>query len=105
MTMTKGEFAWMLNQVILAMNDETAYYDSGWLYIYEDEMEHDDCVEWFDDEEHFDELMDVFIRVYKRWHKYGLYEANEDVLEFAHIMDDILNLPKIENIVRLECRF
>ena len=28
--------AWKMNQVILAMNNEGAYYGSGWLYVWPD---------------------------------------------------------------------
>lgn len=39
--------AWLMGQVIQAMNNEEAYYDSGWLYYWPDECDYDECVDTF----------------------------------------------------------
>ena len=92
-----GVMAWNLNQVISSMNNEDAYFGS-WLYIYPDGETRDQCLEDFADKESYDDLKETFDKVYKRYHKDGLYTNDPEVIEFAHKMDAELGLPQIEVI-------
>lgn len=78
--------AWKMNQVITAMNNEGAYFNSGWLNVWPDESDYSECVQYFSDDESFNELKDLYNRVFKRYYKDGLYNPQEigpDALDFA----------------------
>lgn len=92
----RAQEAWMMNRVIQAMNNEDAYYGS-WLYYWPDGETMEMCAYDFADKEDFDELQEVFIEVYKRYHNDGLFEADDEELAYAHQMDSKLGLAKIEN--------
>lgn len=92
-----AEDAWMMNRVISSMNNEEAYYGS-WLYIWPDGETKEMCSYDFGDQESYDELRDTFLRTYKFYHADGLYEADEDVLDYAHSIDRELHLAPIENL-------
>ena len=89
--------AWMMNQVVMHMNDEEAYY-GAWLYYWPDECSKEECKEYFNDPESFQELKGVFERTYKAYHYAGLFEAPENVLEYARQYDNILGLKDIKNV-------
>ena len=93
-----AEEAWLMNQVISSMNDEEAYYGS-WLYIWPDGETRKDCEYDFGNKEAFEELKETFIDTYKAYHSDGLYDATEEVLEYAHKWDKLLDLAPIENFV------
>lgn len=92
-----AEDAWMMNRVIQAMNNEDAYYGS-WLYIWPDGETREMCAYDFSDDEDYDELRDAFEKTYRRYHADGLFEADTDVLEYAHRTDELLGLAKIDNL-------
>lgn len=79
--------AWKMNQVILAMNNEDAYYGSGWLYVWPDGSDYSECLEYFSDDESFKELRTLYRDVFKDYYKDGLYNPEKvgpDALEFAN---------------------
>lgn len=96
-----AEEAWMMNRVIASMNNEEAYYGS-WLYLWPDGETKEECAYDFGDREAFEELKDKFIRTYKHYHADGLYNAEPEVVEYAHMMDGRLGLAKIENLGPVE---
>lgn len=87
--------AWMMNKVISSMGSDEAYYSSGWLYIWPDGEDEEDCKWDFEDSESFDELKKTFESVYKGYHADGLYDADEETIQFAHQKDLELGLPQI----------
>lgn len=93
--------AWMLNKVIEAMNDQEAYY-GGWLYAWPDDETEEQCEYDFGNKEDYEELEKEFERIYKKYHEDGLYNASDEVLEFAHKMDDQFDLKPIENLKKVE---
>lgn len=79
--------AWKMNQVILAMNNEGAYYGSGWLYVWPDGSDYSECLEYFGDDESFKELSSLYYKVFKNHYKDGLYnpiKVGPDALDFAN---------------------
>jgi hypothetical protein len=80
--------AWKMGQVISAMNDEEAYYGSGWLYLWPDECSYEECLDTFsDDDSYFEELKDAYYKIFKRHHKDGLYNPERkgpDTIDFAN---------------------
>jgi len=79
--------AWKMNQVISAMNNEDAYYGSGWLYVWPDGSDYSECLEYFGDDESFKELRTLYREVFKDYYKDGLYNPEKvgpDALEFAN---------------------
>lgn len=93
-----GVLAWQLNEIISAMNDEGAYYESGWLYIWPDGATRQDAIDSFSTKEDYEELEDLFKRVYKRYHRSGLYKVSDKVLERAHQWDKKLGLSQITDV-------
>ena len=94
--------AWRLNQIIAYMNDEEAYY-SGWLYLWPDGETYDQCKYDFEDTESYEELEASFKHHYggKREHAGGLYSHRgvpEQVIEDAHMWDEVLGLEPIQII-------
>ncbi len=95
--------AWLLGMIMHYMNDEDAYYNSGWLYIWPDGETYDQCIEDFNTKESYTDLEGSFIRRYrlKEYHKAGLFSSKQipdEVIEAAHFWDDKLGLPHIEVI-------
>ena len=102
-TMTKdaipyGVWAWKLNEIIAGMNNEEAYYESGWLYIWPDGETKQDANEDFGDKESYQELENLFVKVYKAYHRDGLYNVTPDVLDYAHKWDKKLGLAEIQDV-------
>lgn len=98
-----GERAWKLGLIMQYMNNEEAYYGSGWLYIWPDGESYPMCLEDFRDEEFYKELEESFIRHYsdKEYHGDGLFASKGvpiEVLDVAHYWDEVLGLPPIEEI-------
>ncbi len=107
-----GHKAWVLNQIISSMNDETAYYDTEWLYLWPDGETEKECDDDFGDEESFKELEDTFISIYKynsadedgttpeeaeyNFHRDGLYNPTKEAIELAHEYDKKLGLEPIK---------
>lgn len=94
--------AWKLGQIMMYMNDEEAYY-GGWLYIWPDGEDYEQCKSDFEDEESYKRLERSFIGHYsdKSSHKAGLYSHRgvpEQVVEDAHFWDEKLGLKPIEVI-------
>ena len=98
---TNGKDAWMMGQVIQYMNDETAYFDSGWLYLWPDGESEEECYEDFSDQEDYEDLKNKFERVYRRFHSGGLYDAPADVEAYAHEVDKRLGLKPIDNLQKV----
>lgn len=93
-----GEKAWQLNEIIQGMNNEEAYFDTEWLYIWPDGESFEEAKEDFTDEEDYKELEELFIEIYKYYHDDGLYNVTTDVVNRAHEWDAKLGLDPIENI-------
>ena len=107
-----GHKAWVLNQIISSMNDETAYYDTEWLYIWPDGETEKECDEDFGDKESFEELEDTFKSIYKynsadeegvdpeeaeyNFHRDGLYNPTKEAVQVAHEYDKKLGLEPIK---------
>ena len=88
--------AWKLNEIISSMNNEEAYYGS-WLYIWPDGERLEDCKEDFGTKEAYEELKELFEKVYEEYHEDGLYTSDPEVLEYAHKIDAKLGLEPIKN--------
>ena len=54
-----GVLAWKLNEIIACMNNEEAYYESGWLYIWPDGETKRDANEDFGDKESYKEFINT----------------------------------------------
>ena len=76
--LTNGEKAWKLGMIMMYMNNEDAYYSSGWLYIWPDGERYEECMSDFENEESYKELEESFIRHYgyKEYHDAGLYSLD-----------------------------
>ncbi len=101
--LTNGEKAWKLGQIMCYMNNEDAYYESGWLYIWPDGESYPDCLVDFEDDESYKDLEESFIRHYgdEEFHADGLYSSHQiptEVIEAAHFWDTKLGLTPIEII-------
>lgn len=96
-----GVLAWKLNDIISSMNHEGAYYDSGWLYLWPDGESQEDCMVDFNDKEAYDELKELFEKVYKRYHKDGLYTNDQSIVDYAHKIDAKLGLEPIQNLGKI----
>lgn len=92
-----AEDAWMMNRVISSMNNEEAYY-GGWLYIWPDGETREECAYDFGEQEEYDELRDTFLSTYEYYHNDGLFDADSDVVAYAHNIDKQLGLAPIENL-------
>ena len=97
------ERAWRLNLIISYFNHEGAYYSSGWLYIWPDGEDREQCKYDFEKEEDYRELEDSFKRnfSYKAYHRAGLYASKgvpQQVIDDAHFWDEQLGLEPIQVI-------
>ena len=90
-----GEMAYNLNEIISAMNNEEAYYGS-WLYTWVDESTLDDAIEYFPDEESYNDLLELFKDTYIEYHEDGLYTSSRRIINMAHTWDKKLGLDEIE---------
>ena len=93
-----GDMAWKLNEIISHMNDEGAYYNSAWLYIWPDGEDYEGCCADFGNKESYEDLEKTFKSVYKSYHKGGLYNVSEETLKLANEWDDKLGLPHIADV-------
>lgn len=100
-----GHKAWVLNEIISSMNNEGAYYESGWLYIWPDGETEEECDDDFGDYDSFKDLEDEFISIYKyhddedeesNYHDDGLYNPTREAVEVAHEYDKKLGLEPIQ---------
>ena len=106
-----GHKAWLLNEIISSMNDETAYYDTEWLYIWPDGESYEDCIEDFGDKQSFKELENTFLSIYQyndaedgedpedaeyNFHRDGLYNPTQEAVDLAHQYDRKLGLSPIK---------
>ena len=115
-----GHRAWVLNQIISSMNDETAYYDTEWLYLWPDGETEQECDDDFGDEESFKELEDTFLSIYQynsaeeegcdpedaeyNFHRDGLYNPTKEAVQVAHEYDKKLGLEPIKVLGKVkEC--
>lgn len=99
-----GDKAWMLNEILRYMNDEGAYYTSGWLYVWPDECSREECNSYFGEtQEDYEELEDLFKRIYSKgfYHNSGLYNAPKEVIDAAHEWDKKLGLSPIKVIDKI----
>ena len=97
------ERAWKLGMIMKYMNNEEAYYGSGWLYIWPDGETWEQCYDDFNTEEAYQELEDSFKRHYgdEEYHGDGLYSHRgvpKSVIKDAHFWDKELGLKPIEII-------
>ena len=100
----QGHEAYLMNEVISGMNDEGAYYESGWLYDWSDGTDEEDVEDYFgskdpENEEAFNDLKDAYLRIYKHYHNGGLYNCRPEVVDYAHKTDAELGLSPIENLI------
>ena len=89
--------AWLMNRVISSMNNEEAYYGS-WLYYWPDGCDEEECAVTFNDKETFEELKDIFEKVYVEYHEDELFDADSETFEYARKQDKRLGLRPIENL-------
>lgn len=85
----------LMNKVISSMNNEDAYYGS-WLYEWVDGSEASDG--YYDEKEDYEELEDTFKRIYKKYHKDGLYNPDNETVKYADEWDRKLGLKSIKVI-------
>lgn len=88
--------AWKLNEIMMSMNNEEAYY-GAWIYLWPDGETREQCQVDFNTAESYKELQNLFERVYKAYHKDGLYTKNQNIVDYAHKIDKKLGLPEIKN--------
>ena len=98
----RGEEAIKLNNVISGMNDEGAY--ESWIYTWPDGISDEDAKELFADEESYNDLEDVFKRIYKKYHRSGLYRVDDETLDYAHEWDKKLGLTQIADLDREDAK-
>lgn len=106
-----GHKAWLLNEIISSMSDETAYYDTEWLYIWPDGESYEECIEDFGDKQSFKELENTFLSIYQyndaedgedpedaeyNFHRDGLYNPTQEAVDLAHQYDRKLGLSPIK---------
>jgi len=92
--------AYKLGEVMWSMNNEEAYYDSGWLYYWGDDIETvNDAKDYFNTKEDYEELKEVFESIYsdKEYHDDGLFTNRQDIVDYAHQIDKKLGLEPIKN--------
>ncbi|MCK9470180.1 MAG: hypothetical protein M0Q88_00310 [Bacilli bacterium] len=94
-----GELSWKLAEIIAAMDNEEAYYGTGWLYIWPDGESKEECLDDFGDKESYEDLKKAFKKIYtdKKYHDAGLYTDNQEIVDFAHTLDKEFGLPLIQN--------
>jgi len=92
-----GVLAWQLNEIISGMNNEEAYYGS-WLYIWPDGEDRQGAIEDFETKEDYQDLEDLFVKLYKAYHDDGLYNVSDKVLARAHQWDKKLGLEPIVDV-------
>lgn len=93
-----GELAWRMGEVMKAMNDEEAYYNSGWLYSWPDGMSKEDCLIDFADRDSYYDLKRVFRHIYsdEEYREGGLYTDDVNVINYAREFDREFGLKPIE---------
>jgi len=69
-----------MHNVMLSMNNENAY--GAWIYTVPDEPSEWDFEDIASDEEFFDECVELFDRLYKRYADDGLFRPGQSDLEF-----------------------
>lgn len=89
--------AWLMNKVVMGMNNEDAYYED-WIWLWPDGETREECEYDFSDDEAFNELKELFIDVYKKYHSDDLYDVDEETLEYAHKWDELLGLRPIKDL-------
>ena len=102
-----AEDVWAMNEVLTYMNNEEAYYGTGWLYLYADGCSYDELKDYLSGEygepnELYQEYVDEFEHIYNYYHEDGLYDAPRKVEEYANAWDKKLGLEPIENIKRIK---
>lgn len=97
--------AYKLGEIMQAMNNEEAYYDSGWLYYWGDDIETaQDAKDYFNTKEDYEELKKVFESIYsdKEYHDDGLFTNRQDIVDYAHQIDKKLGLEPIKNFGKIK---
>lgn len=61
-----------MNLIVSSMNNEAAYYNSGWLYIWPDGADEEEICEMAESD-YFDEVAETFFRVCERFGNDGFY--------------------------------
>lgn len=92
-----GLLAWQLNEIISGMDNEEAYW-GPWIDIWPDGSTRQSAIEDFGTKEEYEELEDLFKKVYKAYHRDGLYNVSKQVLDRAHKWDKKLGLKPIVDI-------
>ena len=88
--------AWLMGQTMYSMNNEEAVYGTSWLYLYPDEGDEEEIADCFGEDEDYEELYNLFVRIYKAYHSDGLFRPTSVVEEFVKELDKELGLPDIE---------
>lgn len=73
--------AWLMNLVVESMNNEEAYYASGWLWVWVDECSFEDCKEYFSDEESFNELKGLYLEIFEEYYEDGFYNVDNEFFD------------------------
>lgn len=60
-----------MGEIVSNMNNEEAYYESGWLYLWPDEADDDELREIAEDAQYFDDVANCFFRICKTYGKDG----------------------------------
>lgn len=81
-----------MHNVMISMNNENAY--DSWINVMPDEPSEEDFV-WIAEND-FAETEDFFNRIYKRYHKDGIYQPTPDDIKFCKQKDMELGLSDIE---------
>lgn len=88
----------LMHEIMMSMNDEEAYY--SWIYTMPDSPTTEDFLYYVEpgNEEAYEDLKDTFERIYKQFHKSGLYldRTEKRIEDAAHEYDEQFGLDPIE---------
>lgn len=98
-----GKLAWKLNEIIGSMNNEEAYFNE-WLYLWPDGCSAEEAKDYFGTKEDYEELKELFERIYEEYHEDGLYTTDEDLVNYAHKVDAKLGLEPIKNFGTIKAK-
>ena len=87
-----------MNDVIIHMNNEDAYYGDWITFGPPDGATEEDFKDIAEDEEYFEDVKQLFKHVYTRYHDDGLFNSTKEVLDFAHEKDNEFGLDPIDDV-------
>ena len=83
-----------MNEVIKCMNNEDCYYE--WIYLVPDQANRDDFEFIAMDESLYNEVCDLYDKLYLKYSEDGLYKPSATAFNYAKSTDKRLHLKDIE---------